>query len=135
MCKKSSSILLLLLVIFISACTSAPSESTESAVEEYLVLSEAKLSLYIFCNNTDVSCFDLRYIMDYLDTKYGRNELKVGYLPIDTEAGGRIFDELAAAPIPSYVILNQQGNIASRSVDEIDLDDLDTSIESLLSED
>ncbi|MEM9951004.1 MAG: hypothetical protein AAF846_05355 [Chloroflexota bacterium] len=117
---------ILVLSIFVTAC------SNTNNIEEF-PLSDTKPTLLVFCNNTDVSCFDLEYIATHLKDQFGEESLSTIYLFVDGVYGARIFEILDLPNIPSYVVFSSEQEEVYRSSGDVDLDELDIVFSDLLS--
>lgn len=97
-------------------------------------LSEDKPTLFVLCNNADVSCVDISdSVSPYLVQQYGEGVISQIYYSIDSSTGARIFDQLELSTIPSYLIFNSNQTEVFRHTGDIELNQLDEVFSQLLS--
>lgn len=102
--------------------------------DDELPLSDNRLTLLVFCNNTDISCIGLEYIGTYLQDQFGEESFTSVYLFVSSEYGARIFEILDLPNIPSYVVFSSEQEEVYRFSGDVELDELDTIFSDLLSD-
>jgi len=123
----------MILLFIISACNSIePIPNSESEIE--IPFSTGKPTLYVFCDNHNVSCFDFQYITEQLGSKYGYDKISLSYLFVDNDYGFRIFNELNLSNIPSYVFFDTNGEEVIRFEELIDMNTIDSTIASIFND-
>jgi thioredoxin-related protein len=120
---------IMLLLFLVSACT-----KTELIVPTELRLSPPeKPSLYIFCSNDDVICLDRDEVRDYFALEYGEAEVYANYIFIENSDWGRgLFEYFELSNTPSFVFVNVEGDALYQSEGELNLDELDVYISSIM---
>ena len=97
-------------------------------------LSDDKPTLFVLCNNTDVSCAEMSIsVSPYLVQQYGEGVISEIYYSIDSSTGASIFEQLELSTIPSYLIFDSNQIEVFRHTGDIELNQLDEVFSQLLS--